>query len=151
MRAGIEVQGLKELLKDMNRLGPAFSREVRVASKKIATDEVPRLKSAANSSDKLSAAVGVTVRARSDRVPSIVAGGAKRVAVSTKPKAGDVFFGAEFGGGKRKTTRQFRPHQGKRGYWFWPQIREDEKRMVAEWLAAVERVLEDQTMIDRGN
>lgn len=150
MKAGIEVQGLKELLKDMNRLGPAFNREVRASSKKIAEDEVPRLKAAANISNKMSAAVGVTVRARSDRVPQIIAGGAKRVALSTKPKAGDVFFGAEFGGGKRKTTRQFRPHRGRRGYWFWPQIREDEKRMVAEWLDAIDRAMEDQAVIDRG-
>ena len=150
MRAGIEVAGIKEILKEFSRLGPDLNKEVRVSSKRIAEDEVPRLKAAANRSDRLSAAVGITVRARSDRVPQIIAGGAKRIAVSTKPKAGEVFFGAEFGGGMRKSTRQFRPHRGRKGYWFWPQIRDDEQRMVKEWMEALERVLEDQSMIDRG-
>lgn len=148
MKASIEVVGLQQLLKDMRRLGPDLNLQVRESSKKIAEDEVPRLKAAANSSDKLSAAVGVTVRARQDRVPKIVAGGAKRV-TSSKAKAGDVFFGAEFGGQKRKTTQQFRLHRGRQGYWLWPQLRADEKRMVAEWLDAIERAMEDNDMTDR--
>lgn len=26
---------------------------------------------------------------------------------------------------RRRTTRQFKPHLGKRGYWFWPAVRTD--------------------------
>lgn len=150
VKAGIQVTGLTEVLRELNRLGPAVNREVRVSAKAIAEDEAPRLRAAAErSGDRLSAAVGVTVRARSDRVPKIVGGGAKRVSTSRRPKAGDVFFGAEFGGGKRDTTKQFRPYKrhgrGGLGYWLWPQIRQDQERMMTEWLAALDRVLNNKT------
>lgn len=149
-RGAIRVTGLRELLRDLNHLGPALNREVRVASREIAETEAGRIKAQAAGSDKLSAAVGVSVRTRSDRVPTIIAGGAKRAAVSGRPKAGDVFFGAEFGGQRRKTTRQFRPHLKKQGYWMWPQIREDEAAMQRTWLEAVDRLLEQTAFLDRG-
>lgn len=143
MKVGIEVEGLREVLTRLNKLGPDLNREVRVSSKEIAEEEAGRIRSAAGGSgDVVSAAVGATVRARSDRLPSIVGGGARRLhQLSGKPRLSDVFFGAEYGGGKRATTRQFRPHKGKVGYWFWPQIREDQELMLQEWAEALDRVL----------
>ena len=162
MKMGIRVAGLKNLLHEFRKLDPAIKNEVRIASKKIAEDEVPRLKAAAARSDKLSAAVGVTIRARSERVPMVVVGGAKKLSIGSKgaqgrnalgqftkradnrPRAGDVFFGAEFGGGMRKSTKQFRPHRGTQGYWMWPQLREDEMFMIQDWLDAIDRALDGQ-------
>ena len=143
MKVGIEVEGLREVLARLNKLGPDLNKEVRVSSKEIAEEEAGRIRSAAGGSgDVVSAAVGATVRARSDRLPSIVGGGARRLQqLSGKPRLSDVFFGAEYGGGKRATTRQFRPHKGKVGYWFWPQIREDQELMLRQWTEGLERVL----------
>ena len=155
-RQGIQVEGLKPLLKTLSRLGKETNARIRTAAKAIAADEAPRLQSAAQSSSKQSKAVGVTVRARSDRVPAIAAGGAKRVNVSglkgkSRPSAGAIFFGAEFGGQKRKTTMQFRPHRGRKGYWFWPQLRADQDQMMRRWADAVDGILEDQALSDRMN
>jgi len=39
---------------------------------------------------------------------------------------------------RRRTTKQFHPHLGRRGYWFWPAVRKDLKginRRVYELLA----------------
>lgn len=148
VRMGIEVKGLREFLKDLSTYGKEVSKRAREESKKIAQDEAEKISiRASTSGDKVAAAVGVTVRARSDRVPAIVSGGARRLStLSGKPRAGAVFFGAEFGGGGRPTTRQFRPHKGKTGYFLWPQLREDEREMVERWLTAIEGILEDHAL-----
>jgi len=57
---------------------------------------------AGRASDKQSAAVASFVRARRDRVPAISAGGTSRTGVAGGAKAGELFFGAEFGGGSNK-------------------------------------------------
>lgn len=150
VKMGIEVKGLKELLKDLSSYGPAASKAAREESKAIAGDTAERAqRRAVSSGDKLSAAVGVTIRARSDRVPAIVSGGARRLAISGRARGGEAFFGAEFGGGKGKTTRQFRPHKGRQGYFLWPQIREDEQEMIRRWLDAIEKILDNQSMSER--
>lgn len=136
MKVGVEVQGLKPVLRTLTKLGPELNREIREAAGEIAADEAVRVRQAAAASDKLSAAVGATVAPRRDRLPAIAAGGAKRLPVKGRPKASQVVFGAEFGGRKRKTTQQFRPHLKKTGYWMWPTIREDQERMLIRWTEA---------------
>jgi len=53
----------------------------------------------------------------------------------------DVFFGAEFGGGRRKTTQQFLRHRGRSGYFFWQAVRDSKSYIVQEYSDAIERVL----------
>lgn len=74
--------------------------------------------------------------------------------------AGELLSGAEFGGRKRakrsyatrsrsgnayivrrRTTQQFKPHLGNRGYWFWPVVRSDLKGVRARVDAVVARVV----------
>lgn len=55
---------------------------------------------------------------------------------------GQLFFGAEFGGGAKPTTQQFRPHRGHTGYFFFNQLRTDQARQLERWekaLTAIER------------
>lgn len=146
MKQKIVLNGVDALLKELSGLGPDLNRQIRAASKKNSESEVVRLRAAATRSDRQSAAVGVSVRARADRLPSILAGGARRMNVSgakgkERPHAGDIFFGAEFGGQKRKTTQQFRPHKKREGYWLWPQLRHDEAKLIEGWTEALELVL----------
>lgn len=166
-RMGIEIDGLKPLLRRISKLPKLAQDEIREAAQAIADDEAKRISSAGRSSDRQSAAVAGFVKARRDRVPYIVAGGSARTGVSGGATAGQLFFGAEFGGGSSKawtsltatktsasgktrsvfagvafggskaTTNQFRPHKGKTGYWMWPQIREDQERMFQKWEAVV--------------
>ena len=44
---------------------------------------------------------------------------------------GDVFWGAEFGGRRRKTTQQFLRHRGRQGYFFWQAVR-DNRSFIAK-------------------
>jgi hypothetical protein len=54
---------------------------------------------------------------------------------------GDVFFGAEFGGQARPTTRQFLRHRGRSGYFFWQTVRKKRNDIATEYLKAIQDVL----------
>ena len=142
VRIGVEVDGLRELLRVASTLPKTAQQELREAAKMIAEDEAPRIKTAAAGSDRQSAALIGSIRIRRDRVPAIAAGGRGRTSVSGGATAGQLFFGAEFGGGRKPTTKQFRPHRGRGGYWFFPTLRADQDRMMKRWegaLRAIER------------
>jgi hypothetical protein len=54
---------------------------------------------------------------------------------------GQVFFGAEFGGRRRKTTQQFLRHRGRQGYFFWQAVRDNKEKIAAEYISAIDLVL----------
>ena len=101
-KMGITVEGLRPLFRRLNQLPKTAQREMREQAKAIAEDEAARIRSAAAGSDRQSSAVSRFVVARSDRVPAIVAGGNRKAGVSGGATAGELFFGAEFGGGSDK-------------------------------------------------
>ncbi|MDO5534368.1 MAG: hypothetical protein Q4F65_06935 [Propionibacteriaceae bacterium] len=167
VRMGLEVEGLKPFLARVSKLPKTAQAELRERAQDIADDEARRLSAAGRSDDKQSQAVAQFIKSRRDRVPYVQAGGNKKTGVSGGAKAGELFFGAEFGGqsskrfedttktvtgrtgkqrtvrtgsrfvGKKNTTAQFRPHLGRTGYWFWPQLRRDQERMFSRWEEAV--------------
>lgn len=53
---------------------------------------------------------------------------------------GDVFFGAEFGGRARKTTRQFLRHRGRQGYFFWQAVRDSRSYIAKEYARAIDDI-----------
>jgi hypothetical protein len=55
---------------------------------------------------------------------------------------GDVFFGAEFGGRRRKTTQQFLRHRGRQGYFFWQAVRDSRSYIAKEYVASINRVMD---------
>lgn len=99
---GLEIEGLKPFLTRINALPKTAQNEIREAAQAIADDEVGRIVQAGRASDKHSAAVAEFVKARRDRVPAIGAGGNAKTGVSGGATAGQLFFGAEFGGGSNK-------------------------------------------------
>lgn len=101
-KMGITVEGLRPLFRRLNALPKAAQKEMREQAKAIAADEAERIRRAGSSSDKQSQAVARFVAARSDRVPAIAAGGSRKTGVSGGATAGELFFGAEFGGGSTK-------------------------------------------------
>jgi hypothetical protein len=54
---------------------------------------------------------------------------------------GDVFRGSEFGGGRRKTTRQFLRHRGRSGYFFWPTVRKNRENIAKLYLQGIDQVV----------
>lgn len=147
MKASIRVEGLNETLRAFKAYGRDASKELRQAAGQIADQVVPALVLAGNAASPQAALVTPSIKRRSDRVPVIVAGGSRRARPATgkggkKVFAGDILFGAEFGGGRRPTTRQFPPWTGRRGYWFWPTLRQHLPRMRREYIRTLDRLAE---------
>lgn len=155
----IHVDGADEAIAKLKGLDKAANAAIRDAAGEIVKSEVPAIQAAARAESKQARLVASVIRAKRDRFPVIVAGGSKKVVPSrkisrsrtektktgrgklVKPSAGQIFFGAEFGGQGRSTTQQFKPHRGKHGYFFWPTIRRDEEKIARQWLEAVDQVV----------
>jgi hypothetical protein len=54
---------------------------------------------------------------------------------------GDVFWGAEFGGRRRKTTQQFLRHRGRQGYFFWQAVRDKRSYISKAYDEAIVTIL----------
>ena len=107
----------------------------------------PLLVSAMNATSKQGALVATSIVARRDRYPTIRAGGAatvrpKKTKKGSRARAGDIFFGAEFGGRGRRTTQQFRPHKGTEGYAFYPTLRRHTADIIDGYRKALDRLAE---------
>ena len=78
--------------------------------------------------------LGPTIRVKRSGVPTILAGGTRRIPGrrhrGERQTVGDLLFGTEFGGGERRTTLQFLPHRGTAGYALWPAVREHSDRTI---------------------
>jgi hypothetical protein len=111
--------------------------------------------------------------AQRDRIPTIKLNEKSGFVSTTKPNRtrktkvtrGDVFFGAEFGGGKHGSsnmtvagaksragtemhrkgvgrTTQFLRHRGKSGYFFWPTVRKNKDNIAKVYLDAIDKVID---------
>jgi len=148
---------LPQLLRDFRKMGPEFNAALRQGNIDVAEFVIRRAASKATGNVEQQVAAGLT--ARKDRIPKIAM--RNRIYKSTsrpnrtrgkdsRPKLLDLFFGAEFGGGKygkgnpttRQTRRgrlvrkgggyttQFRPHRGRQGYFLYPTIRENNRNIL---------------------
>lgn len=157
-RNGVYIEGLWKLLRDLERADDRFNTEMRKASMEVAKEVTQNSRRAASTVEHnrqaLEAAHGL--QARSDRVPTIklnekqkfisvnrgTVRGSRGRQRRRKVTMGDVFFGAEFGGRARITTRQFPPHRGKGGYFFWPTVRRMRNDIAEKYLDTIEEVME---------
>jgi len=171
-RADVEraVPGLYQFLRDANKLGPEFNKELRNGSLEVAKHVVNKTR--ANASTQMEREVAKGIEARPDRIPKIRVNSSQGFVSSSRPnrrrtpaakvKRIDVFFGVEFGGGKygqgdpkpRKNyrdgvtrggihayTTQFRPHRGTRGYFFYPTVRDEGENIERLYGEAIEDAL----------
>ena len=118
----IEVQGADEIIRLLDRFPSMIERETADVNRRLVESEVQRIRVRARQTSRLAALASRSVRARGGRQPGISAGSG-----GGTPAA--VFYGAEFGGRGRRTTQQFQPHLGGRGYFMFPQLRSDEDRI----------------------
>lgn len=146
----VHVTGVRETLAAFRRLPKDASNELRDAAGHIAQVLVVAAKANAQI-DPQSAAVGTTVKVARDRVPAVTAGGAKRVTSSRAP-AWALLFGSEFGANGRygwygasryadSPARQYAPHQGQRGRWFFPAVEDRQAQIAAEWRKAADNIV----------
>jgi hypothetical protein len=157
-RNGVYIEGLWQFLNDLQKADDRFNTEMQRASMAVAKDVTQNARRAASTVQHNRQALEAShgLQAHMDRVPTIklsqtmpfqslsrskVRGSRGRL-VNRKVKMRDVFFGAEFGGGKKQTTKQFPPHRGKGGYFFWPTVRKMRNEIAEEYLNAIERVME---------
>jgi hypothetical protein len=182
----IEVQGIYEFLRDASKKYEDFNVEARKASEKVAQMLVDKARAEAGTVTRNKQATEVMkgIKAkRNERTPTIYLDKSSFVSTTfpnrrrgkrggKKVTRADVFFGAEFGGGKfgkgnstvagakswarnkegkavdgyRKGgghTSQFLRHRGRSGYFFWPTVRKEKNNIANEYLNAIERVLND--------
>lgn len=123
-----QVEGLNRALRSLPK---AASSKLRDASQVIAGKVATDASGAARSQGGVAGLVAGSIRSGRDRVPLVRMGSAARLPGDRKGQrqtVGDVIWGAEFGGGARPTTRQFKPWRGNStgaGYFLWPTVRGD--------------------------
>lgn len=157
----VQIIGITEFLRAASKADANFNKEMRIAAQEVASSLVVTAKVNAMGVTRNRQAHEVMkgMRARHDRIPTIKldsnstfvsrsrrytssqnmnVGGARNRRLVTR---GDVFFGAEFGGGARKGTRQFLRHRGRSGYFFWPAVRQRKHEIAKLYLEAIDKVL----------
>jgi hypothetical protein len=149
--APVEIIGIAEFLRDASRADANFNKEMRKASRQVAANLVIKAKAEAATVTRSRQAIQVMrgMKARSDRIPTVSLSEKSPFISKSNPNKnrkrpvtrGDVFFGAEFGGGATPRTKQFLRHRGRSGYFFWPTVRKEKENIAKEYLEAIDRVL----------
>jgi outer membrane protein TolC len=114
------VEGLSGLDSALAALASVADKAANNGIGEWAVSMESQVKNAARASDRMSKMVSRSVVAKRTKGGQLSVGGSGTLPTGTGTY-GDVFWGAEFGGGARPETRQFRAWQP-RGYWFFPTI-----------------------------
>lgn len=130
-----------------------LQKELRVASKDIASGIASEASDRARSQGGVAGLIARYIKARPDRYPVIEMGSRARLPTSgngwsrtrrgSRQRIVDLMYGAEFGGGSPRTP-QFanHPHRGTRGYFLYPTVRDRERETLDRWLDALQSALE---------
>jgi hypothetical protein len=149
----VVVKDLFETLRKFSKASPQFNKEMRKVAYTVARDLEAKVKIEAGTVSRASQAIQVAkgLRASNDRIPTIKLRGKESFVSKSRPNSkrktkvtrADVFFGAEFGGQARPTTRQFLRHRGQSGYFFWPTVRKRKNAIAKEYLDGMDRVVKE--------
>lgn len=120
----VQVKGLKELTRACNDIQRRFPEAMQGAADQVATKVVAGARGAARTPQQRLAAS--TLNTMGSGTLGSTWGG---------------FAGSEFGGGARPNTRQFPPHQGKRGYFLYPSMRRNASSLNAIWDDAIDEAM----------
>ena len=146
------VPGLQRALRALPK---EVQTELKAAAERIAQKVATDAGARARGQGGLSALVAGSLRASKGRTPAIRMGGATRLPASGAgwqrsrrgpgQGVGDAMWGAEFGGGRRSTTKQFLPWRGSgssAGYFLYPTVRADSDFIADEYSEALLAALE---------
>lgn len=135
----IRVDGLRETLAALNRLGPDANREIRAKALDLSQTLAASAARAGRAEGRQGVLVAGTVKARRDRVPVVVAGGASPRLGRGRAKPYQLLFGSEFGSDR---YRQFgKRHIGRGSYWFFRTVEREQPAIIAAWEAAADDVI----------
>ena len=147
----VVVKDLYETLRKFSKASPEFNKELRKVAYTIARSIETKVKIEAGSVSRASQAIEVAkgLRASNERIPTIKLRSKESFVSKSRPNSkrkikvtrGDVFFGAEFGGGAKRNTLQFLRHRGQSGYFFWPTVRKQKNEIAKEYLEGIDRVV----------
>lgn len=141
--------GLNRALRQLPRLA---LEQLRRASLVIAQDVAGDARSGATRVGGVARLVAPSIAGTRDRVPAIKVGGSGRLPATNRSRqgsrqtVGDVWAGAEYGGGRRPTTRQFAPWRGSgqgAGYFLWPAVRANRRQIHDRYSAALDDALQE--------
>lgn len=134
----LRVEGLSELVKVLGKIPRALEDEFRDVTLKIAEDLAEGARNAASTPLQSLAAEGI--RVDRDNPPAVVVGGTM---VRPGVDATDIWYGAEYGGGSKPTTRHFPDHRGQRGYFLTP-VASQRGQTYNQWYAeALDKAMAD--------
>lgn len=125
----VRITGVRDTLKAFGKLPKDASTELRTGTLALTQLLASKVEAAGRSDSPQSALVAGTVKARKDRVPVIVAGGAKKVG-SRRTPAHKILFGSEFGSNNLK---QYRTHLGQGSYWFFRTVEAHQDEIDKAW------------------
>jgi hypothetical protein len=147
----VQIIGIAAFLRDAAKADERFNTEMRKAAQQVAENlnEKAKAEAATVTRSRQATEVMKGMRARRDRIPTIKLSEKSAFVSKSNPNRkrkrkvtrGDVFFGAEFGGGARPTTKQFLRHRYRSGYFFWPTVRKEKENIAREYLDAIQEVL----------
>lgn len=135
-----DVRGADDIARAFRRLPEQARRELDSKKDELAGRLAQLAAAAARADTRQSARVASTVRAAKGAAPAIIAG------------PHPLLFGSEFGAFGRfgwysrsrylnSKPRQFRPHNGGVGYWFFPTVVENQPVIDAAWSQACDAII----------
>lgn len=133
----IKIEGIRETLAALNKLPRDAANELRTKATEISQKLSAAAREAATAEGRQAGIVAATVKARRDRVPTVVAGGPKRIGRNRQP-AYKLLFGSEFGATRYE---QYKPHLGRGSYWFFRTVEDNEVEIAQEWLDAADEII----------
>jgi len=154
----VEIEGLYDVLRGFSKASPFFNEMIRQVSTDLASKLLAAVRVEAGTISRSRQALEVArgLKVRKDRVPSIQLSSNLQFKSKTRPNRkrglvlgprltrkvtmGDVFFGAEFGGGATPNTKQFLRHRGRSGYFFWPTVRKKKNVIAKRYLDGITEV-----------
>lgn len=141
-RQVFQVDGIAETLALMKGWPKEASKELRAEVQQMTTKHAAYIAAnAARNRDPRVRGQAPTVRAKKDRLPTVLIGGARQVKVSRpgpNPRAGDVLFGTEFGARPGPNAWRFPPALD--SYWLFASLKNRQAALVSEWQQAVLKV-----------
>lgn len=137
----------------LRRLPRELQGEVRQASRDIASDIASEAERTARAQGGIAAMVAPSIKALTDRYPTIQMGGEGRLPTSgdgwsrrragRAQRVGALWAGAEFGGGPPRTPQlASHPHRGTRGYFLYPTVRDRQDEALGRWVDALQNALD---------
>ncbi len=149
LSVGVGSSGVRETLGAFRDLPKDATKELRKAALELSRELARYIAAAGTAEGGQAAALAPTVKAKFDRIPAVVIGGAKPVGRNRSP-ATDLVIGSEFGhagqGGRGKGTRDYAPHgfrpRNATGLWIFPTLVQHRGDIAARWQAAAEAIVE---------